>query len=109
MLFWEYLWKADADSDLADADRAWEWFVQQPWVPRNQNLVGHELGPGIPEWGEDKRREWTRCVHALRSLAHRLKGRPPRQPIPREPFAIEADRVADGYLMMLRLWRNGPR
>src|SRR5262245_5891384 len=98
MLLWEYLLAADDAEDLADPDDGWAWFGKQSWTPKETNEAGEIVGPGIPEWDKDTRRQWTLCVQSLRSVAHRQTTWRPRRPIPPTPFAWHADKICDDYL-----------
>lgn len=88
MQFWEFVLRQDALNDIADPTAGKKWANQ--WERSDEWLE---------PWNTERNATWTQAVHALRSIAPRLKNKRGR---PSELAPAEADGVFNDYLGFLR-------
>jgi hypothetical protein len=108
---WEFVLRKDRASDLSDLEVARDWMHNvtfSPDTPDRLRAVMMAAVLGRPT--ADDAAEWRRAVHALRSVARRMKGfKSGRSP---KIDSLEADAVMEQYLGLmkpiLRRDRNKP-
>src|SRR5262249_19156077 len=115
MQLYEYVLQADDESDLADVEAALAWLRSLPsgrwtgpeWVAGGLRIWPPDVGPR--EWTADEVNAWRPNMLALRSVAHRVKGRRSKRPYPRGDLdARRSDEVFRGYLAKLQVCDDAP-
>jgi hypothetical protein len=90
MELWEHLLNDDQRCDLSQPRAAWDWLRSRPW-----GMTGDKLC--VPS-------NWTRNLHALRSLARRVRAKRLRlRPPEGMDHDLVADRIALEYVQLMHV------